>query len=97
TRCPLSPYTPLFRSWDAIAELVQAVPIPVLGNGDIWEAADAVAMLEHTGASGVVIGRGCLGRPWLFAELAAAMTGRPRPDLPNRSEEHTSELQSRFD
>jgi len=73
-------------NWDAIAELVQAVPIPVLGNGDIWEAADAVAMLEHTGASGVVIGRGCLGRPWLFAELAAAMTGRPRPELPNLGE-----------
>jgi len=71
--------------WDAIAELKQAVPgIPVLGNGDIWEAADAVAMMEATGCDGVVIGRGCLGRPWLFADLADAMSGRevrPAPAL----------------
>ncbi len=60
--------------WDAIAELKQAVAsIPVLGNGDVWEAADALAMQVRTGCDGVVIGRGCLGRPWLFAELAAAM------------------------
>jgi nifR3 family TIM-barrel protein len=61
--------------WDAIAELKEAVAsIPILGNGDIWEAADAQAMQERTGCDGVVIGRGCLGRPWLFAELAAAMS-----------------------
>jgi len=59
--------------WDAIAELKAAVgSIPVLGNGDIWEAADALRMVEHTGVDGVVIGRGCLGRPWLFRDLAAA-------------------------
>ncbi|MFT4084697.1 MAG: tRNA dihydrouridine synthase DusB [Nocardioides sp.] len=58
--------------WDAIGELVAAVDIPVLGNGDIWEAADAVRMVEQTGAAGVVVGRGCLGRPWLFRDLAAA-------------------------
>ncbi len=58
--------------WDAIGELVEAVDIPVLGNGDIWEAADAVAMVEHTGCAGVVVGRGCLGRPWLFGDLAVA-------------------------
>ncbi len=58
--------------WDAIAALVEHVDIPVLGNGDIWEAADALRMIEHTGAAGVVIGRGCLGRPWLFRDLAAA-------------------------
>ena len=71
--------------WDAIAELKQAVPgIPVLGNGDIWEATDAVAMMDATGCDGVVIGRGCLGRPWLFADLADAMSGRevrPAPAL----------------
>ncbi len=62
--------------WDAIAELKQAVPdIPVLGNGDIWEASDALAMIEHTGCDGVVIGRGCLGRPWLFADLVTALSG----------------------
>ena len=58
--------------WDAIAALVDHVDIPVLGNGDIWEATDAVRMVEQTGAAGVVVGRGCLGRPWLFRDLAAA-------------------------
>jgi nifR3 family TIM-barrel protein len=61
--------------WDAISRLVEHVDIPVLGNGDIWEAADAVRMLEQTGADGVVVGRGCLGRPWLFRDLAAAFAG----------------------
>ncbi|HUJ64789.1 MAG TPA: tRNA-dihydrouridine synthase, partial [Acidimicrobiales bacterium] len=60
--------------WGAIAELKQAVTsIPILGNGDIWEAEDAVAMQARTGCDGVVVGRGCLGRPWIFAELAAAL------------------------
>lgn len=61
--------------WDSIARLVEHVSIPVLGNGDIWEAADAVRMVEQTGAAGVVVGRGCLGRPWLFRDLAAAFSG----------------------
>ncbi|MBX6748453.1 MAG: tRNA dihydrouridine synthase DusB [Micromonosporaceae bacterium] len=64
--------------WDAIATLKQTLDIPVLGNGDIWEAADAVRMVRETGCDGVVIGRGCLGRPWLFADLAAAFAG---PDV----------------
>ena len=51
----------------------------MLGNGDIFEADDALAMMDATGCDGVVIGRGCLGRPWLFAELSAAFTGSPRP------------------
>ncbi|HZE37942.1 MAG TPA: tRNA dihydrouridine synthase DusB [Stackebrandtia sp.] len=59
-------------SWDAIGELKAALDIPVLGNGDIWEADDALRMMSHTGCDGVVVGRGCLGRPWLFADLAAA-------------------------
>ena len=71
--------------WPAIAALKQAVTaIPVLGNGDIWAAEDALAMVEQTGCDGVVVGRGCLGRPWLFADLAAAFAGRPervRPTL----------------
>ncbi|MBA0049917.1 tRNA dihydrouridine synthase DusB [Streptomyces sp. AJS327] len=59
--------------WDAIARLKEAVPeIPVLGNGDIWSARDAVRMTRHTGCDGVVVGRGCLGRPWLFGDLVAA-------------------------
>ncbi len=64
--------------WEAIAELKATVgTIPVLGNGDIWEAHDAVRMIEQTGCDGVVIGRGCLGRPWLFGDLVDALSGRP--------------------
>src|SRR3712207_7928895 len=95
-RSTLFPYTTLFRSlysgtadWAPIARLEETVDIPVLGNGDIWEADDALRMVAETGCAGVVIGRGCLGRPWLFGDLAAAFAGE------TRSEEHTSELQSR--
>jgi nifR3 family TIM-barrel protein len=68
--------------WGPIGELAAQLDIPVLGNGDIWDAADALRMLEQTGAAGVVVGRGCLGRPWLFRDLAAALTGRPIPAPP---------------
>ncbi|MDR2454506.1 MAG: tRNA dihydrouridine synthase DusB [Bifidobacteriaceae bacterium] len=71
--------------WTLIAQLKQAVrAIPVLGNGDVFEADDAVRLVRATGCDGVVVGRGCLGRPWLFADLAAAAAGRPerlRPPL----------------
>jgi len=71
--------------WSAIARLKEAVTsIPVLGNGDIWSAEDALEMVRQTGCDGVVVGRGCLGRPWLFADLAAAFAGsevRVRPSL----------------
>jgi nifR3 family TIM-barrel protein len=72
--------------WDAIGELAASVDIPVLGNGDIWEAADAVRMVERTGAAGVVVGRGCLGRPWLFRDLAAAFAGEQVATLPTLGE-----------
>ena len=72
--------------WSRIGELVRAVPIPVLGNGDIWEAADALAMMEQTGCAGVVVGRGCLGRPWLFRDLADAFAGEQRRTLPTLGE-----------
>ncbi len=59
--------------WSAIATLREAIQdVPVLGNGDIWSAADAINMVRQTGIDGVVVGRGCLGRPWLFADLQAA-------------------------
>ncbi|MET7902658.1 tRNA dihydrouridine synthase DusB [Streptomyces sp. NPDC005355] len=72
--------------WDAIARLKETVPeIPVLGNGDIWSADDAVRMMRETGCDGVVVGRGCLGRPWLFGDLVAAFEPGPaacaRPTL----------------
>ncbi len=59
--------------WNAIADLREALPdVQVLGNGDIWSAADAIRMMRETGVDGVVVGRGCLGRPWLFGDLQAA-------------------------
>lgn len=67
--------------WSAITELVNHVSIPVLGNGDIWEAWDALRMMRETGCAGVIVGRGTLGRPWLFGELAAVFDGR-EPDAP---------------
>ena len=71
--------------WSAIARLREALPdIPVLGNGDIWSAEDAIRMVRETGVDGVVIGRGCQGRPWLFGDLMAAFEGselRHRPGL----------------
>ncbi|HYR96337.1 MAG TPA: tRNA dihydrouridine synthase DusB [Candidatus Binatus sp.] len=70
--------------WSAIGELKAAVRIPVLGNGDVWECWDALRMLRATGCDGVIVGRGCLRRPWLFAELAAVFDGRepgPQPRL----------------
>ncbi len=73
--------------WRRIAELKQAVTgVPVLGNGDIFEAGDAMAMMAATGCDGVVIGRGCLGRPWLFAELSAAFSGTPTATPPTLGE-----------
>ena len=70
--------------WGAIAALKARVRIPVLGNGDVWECWDALRMLRETGCDGVIVGRGCLRRPWLFAELAAVFAGRvpgPQPCL----------------
>lgn len=73
--------------WEAIGELVQDLaPLPVLGNGDIWTADDAVAMMQQTGCAGVVIGRGCLGRPWLFGQLAHALGSGPEVPDPTSGE-----------
>ncbi|MFD4028543.1 tRNA dihydrouridine synthase DusB [Streptomyces sp. NPDC058576] len=73
--------------WDAIARLKEHVPeIPVLGNGDIWSADDALRMMRETGCDGVVVGRGCLGRPWLFADLVNAMEGSAARHTPTLSE-----------
>lgn len=62
--------------WSAIAKLKETITdVPVLGNGDIWSAEDALRMVAETGCDGVVVGRGCLGKPWLFGDLAAAFQG----------------------
>jgi nifR3 family TIM-barrel protein len=72
--------------WTHIGRLVEAIDVPVLGNGDIWEASDAMAMVEATGCAGVIVGRGCLGRPWLFRDLQAGFEGRPIPAPPDLGE-----------
>jgi nifR3 family TIM-barrel protein len=69
--------------WGAIARLVELLDVPVLGNGDVWEAWDALRMMRETGCSAVIVGRGCLGRPWLFRELADVFDGREPGPPPN--------------
>ena len=72
--------------WNKITQLVEhlsATGVPVLGNGDIWSGQDAVAMMAQTGCAGVVVGRGCLGRPWLFADLVSAINGENKRVNPN--------------
>jgi len=72
--------------WSRIAELKRHLSIPVLGNGDIWEAHDALRMMRQTGCDGVVVGRGCLGRPWLFRDLARVFAGQEPDDPPRLGE-----------
>ncbi|WP_394279257.1 tRNA dihydrouridine synthase DusB, partial [Microbacterium sp.] len=69
--------------WSAIAKLKETVTsVPVLGNGDIWSAEDAERMMSETGCDGVVVGRGCLGRPWLFGDLARTLgSGHAAPPV----------------
>lgn len=73
--------------WDAIGTLKETISsIPVLGNGDIWSAEDALRMVEQSGCDGIVVGRGCLGRPWLFGDLAAAFRGEQHTAMPSLGE-----------
>ncbi|RJF44903.1 tRNA dihydrouridine synthase DusB [Actinomyces sp. 2119] len=70
--------------WEQVARLKDSTTLPVLGNGDVWSGDDALRMMDQTGCDGVVVGRGCQGRPWLLADIVAAMHGlqeRARPDL----------------
>jgi tRNA-dihydrouridine synthase B len=69
-------------NWDEIAATVEALDIPVVGNGDVWTGADARRMRDHTGCAGVMIARGSHGAPWLFAQARAALDGRPVPPAP---------------
>lgn len=78
-------YTPPIHP-EQIARVVQAVSVPVLGNGDIVCAADALALQQATGCAGVMIGRGALGNLWLFGEIAAALAGQPLPPAPTLEE-----------
>jgi tRNA-dihydrouridine synthase len=72
--------------WELIGELKEMLSIPVLGNGDIFAAPDALLMMEKTGCDGVVIGRGCLGNPWLFRNLKRLFDGTAEPENPDLGE-----------
>jgi nifR3 family TIM-barrel protein len=67
-------------NWDEIARVVEALSIPVIGNGDIETAEDVVRMVQHTRCAGVMVGRGSFGNPWLFREARALLDGQPRPE-----------------
>ena len=68
--------------WEAIAAVKRALAIPVIANGDVNSAADALRCLEQTGADGVMVGRGSMGAPWLVGQIDAALSGRPIPEEP---------------
>jgi nifR3 family TIM-barrel protein len=72
--------------WELIGDLASRLTIPVFGNGDVWEAEDALRMMRMTGCAGVIVGRGCLGRPWLFRDLAEVFEGRAPPNPPTLGE-----------
>lgn len=73
-------------NWDEIARVVEALEIPVIGNGDIETAEDVVRMRDHTGCAGVMVGRGSFGNPWLFRDARALLEGGPRPAAPDAAE-----------
>ncbi|HEX6693448.1 MAG TPA: tRNA dihydrouridine synthase DusB [Longimicrobiales bacterium] len=73
-------------NWDEIAQLVEALDIPVVGNGDVWSGEDAVRMRDHTGCAGIMIARGSHGAPWIFSQARAALDGRPIPAAPDVAE-----------
>ena len=72
--------------WNCIREVKEAVKVPVIANGDIWEAKDVLRILQHTKADMAMIGRGCFGNPWLFQQAKAALEGAPIPELPPLAE-----------
>lgn len=72
--------------YDTIRAIKQAVDIPIIANGDIQSARQALEVLEHTGADAVMIGRAAQGNPWIFRELACALNGRALPPPPSYAE-----------
>ena len=80
-------------NWDDIAAVVEALDIPVIGNGDVNSPEDVVRMREHTGCAGVMVGRGSFGNPWLFRDARALLNGEPRPAAPDASDKFAVALQ----
>ena len=72
--------------WNCIREVKEAVKVPVIANGDIWEAKDVLRILQHTKADMAMIGRGCFGNPWIFQQAKALLEGNPLPELPPLAE-----------
>ena len=72
--------------WNCIREVKEAVKVPVIANGDIWEAKDVLRILQHTKADMAMIGRGCFGNPWIFQQAQALLEGKPLPELPSLAE-----------
>jgi nifR3 family TIM-barrel protein len=73
-------------NWDEIARVVEALDIPVIGNGDVQTADDIVMMRAHTGCAGVMVGRGSFGNPWIFRDAQALLAGEERPPVPSAAE-----------
>jgi tRNA-dihydrouridine synthase B len=73
-------------NWDEIARVVEALEIPVIGNGDVQTADDIVRMREHTGCAGIMVGRGAFGNPWLFRDGRARLAGQAAPPAPQAAE-----------
>jgi len=72
--------------WNCIRQVKEAVKVPVFANGDVWKGEDAVRILQHTKADGLMIGRGCFGNPWLFPQAIAAVKGEAIPEPPSLAE-----------
>jgi tRNA-dihydrouridine synthase len=79
-------------NWDEIAQVVEALDIPVIGNGDIKSAEDVVAMRRHTGCAGIMVGRGAFGNPWIFREGRALLDGTAEPARPEVAERFATAL-----
>ena len=82
-----------FANWDEIAAVVDALEIPVIGNGDVWKGEDARRLRDHTGCHGIMIARGSHGAPWIFGQARAALNGEPIPDDPDVAERFQIVLQ----
>jgi len=80
-------------NWDEIARVVEALDVPVIGNGDVYSAADVLAMKQHTNCAGIMIARGAFGNPWIFQQGRALLAGLPEPPAPTPEERFATALE----